>query len=200
MIETTIIDGANMMNIENILEPDAALVAAVSNVNERELKLSGLFERGSTQESVITDLACQLDDLVTARKWETALSPEDAKEAKHGCDGLTQRLEEERALLEAINTAIRNGRQDVALAKHRVSILTNAIIKEAAVKVEPEARNNLISAMKDFFACQLARDGIHSVSNAQHELEILAQDHDLVRSVENQVNSIHRSLRESVAA
>ena len=57
MIETTIIDGANIMNIENIPKADAALVAAVSNVNERELKLSGLFERGATQESVIADLA-----------------------------------------------------------------------------------------------------------------------------------------------
>ena len=35
------------MNIENILKPDVTLVAAVSNVNERELKLSALFERGN---------------------------------------------------------------------------------------------------------------------------------------------------------
>jgi len=188
------------MNIENILKPDTALVAAVENVNARELKLSDLFERGDTQKSVIADLARQLDELVTARKWESADTPEEAREAKHECADLTQRLEEERELLEAINTAIRNNRQDLALAKHRVAILTNAIIKEAAVKVEPEARNNLLSAMKDFLACQLAKDGIHSVSNAQHELERLAQDAALVRGVENQVNSIHRSLRESVAA
>ena len=193
-------DREYFMNIENILKPDAALVAAVENVSERELKLVGLLARRDEQKDVIADLSGQLDELVTARKWESANSPEDAKEAKQECAGLTQKLEEERELLEAINTAIRNNRQDLALAKHRVAILTNAIIKEAAVKVEPEARNNLLSAMKDFLACQLAKDGIHSVSNAQHELEILAQDNDLVKGVENLVNSIHRSLRESVAA
>ena len=157
-------NGANIMNIENILEPDAALVAAVSNVNKRELKLSGLFERGATQESVIADLARQLDEQVTARKWESAKTAEDATIAKSACANLTEKLEEERELLNAINTAIRNSRQDLALARHRVAILTNAIIKEAAVQVEPEARNNLISAMKEFFACQLARDGIHSAT------------------------------------
>ena len=188
------------MNIENLLKPDAALIAAVRNVNERELKLSALFERGNIQKDVIADLAGQLAELVTAPQWEDANTPEDAKQAKRECAALTGQLDEERELLNAIDTAIRNGRQDVALAKHRVAILTNAIIKEAAVKVEPEARENLIHAMKDFFACQLAKDGIHSVGNAQNELENLSQDHELVRGVEKHVNLIHRSLRESVAA
>ncbi len=86
------------MNIENIPKPDAALVAAVSNVNERALKLSDLLERGDTQESVIADLARQLDELVTARKWESANSPEDATIAKSACASLTAKLEEEREL------------------------------------------------------------------------------------------------------
>ena len=188
------------MNIENILKPDAALIAAVENVKERELKLSVQLERKSKQKYVIADLSGQLDELVAARKWEATNAPEEAKAAKHECARLTEKLEEEHELLDAIDTAIRNSRQDVALAKHRVAILTNSIIREAAVKVEPEARKNLIQAMKDFFACQLAKDGIHSVSTAQHELENLSQDHELVRGVEKQVNSIHRSLRESVAA
>ncbi len=188
------------MNIENLLRPDAALIAAVKNVTERELKLSALFERGNNQKDVIADLAGQLDELVTAPQWEGAKTAADAKQAKHECADLTAQLDEEHELLNAIDTAIRNSRQDVALAKHRVAILTNAIIKEAAVKVEPEARENLIQAMKEFFACQLAKDGIHSVSTAQHELENLSQDHELVRGVENQVNLIHQTLRESVAA
>ncbi len=187
------------MNIKKLLKPDAALVAAVENVKEREEKLSAQFERRDNQKDVIVDLSNQLDELVTARRWESA-DAEGAKKAKHECADLTLKLEEEHELLNAIDTAIRNSRQDVAIAKHRVAILTNAIIKEAAVKVEPEARENLIQAMKDFFACQLAKDGVHSVSNAQHELENLSQDHELVRGVEKQVNSIHRSLRESVAA
>jgi len=199
MNEPPIIDGAKIVNIENLLKPDAALVAAVANVNERELKLSALYQRGNKQKDVIADLSDQLNELVTAREWESA-NTADAKEAKRECANLTEKLEEERELLNAIDTAIRNSRHDVALAKHRVAILTNSIIKEAAVKVEPEARENLIQAMKDFFACQLAKDGIHSVSTAQHELENLSQDHELVRGVEKQVNSIHRSLRESVAA
>jgi len=188
------------LNIENMLKPDAALVAAVTNVNERELKLSALFERGGKQKDVIADLSDQLNDLVAACEWVSAKTPEDAKQAKRQCANLTEKLEEERELLNAIDTAIRNSRQDIALAKHRVEILTNAIIKEAAVKVEPEARKNLIQAMKDFFACQLAKDGIRSVSTAQHELENLSQDHELVRGVEKRVNSIYQSLRESVAA
>jgi len=187
------------VNIENLLKPDAALVAAVENVKERERKLTAQFERSDNQKDVIVDLSNQLDELVAARRWEKA-DVEGAKEAKHECADLTLKLEEERELLNAIDTAIRNSRQDVALAKHRVAILTNSIIKEAAVKVEPEARKNLIEAMKDFFACQLAKDGIHSVSTAQHELESLSQDHELVKGVEKQVNLIHRSLRESVAA
>ena len=200
MIETTIIDGANIMNIENIPKPDAALVAAVSNVNERELKLSDLLERGDTQESVIADLARQLDELVTARKWESANSPEDATIAKSACASLTAKLEEERELLNAINTAIRNSRHDLALAKHRVAVLTNALVKEAAVKVEPEAKQNLVSAMTDFFVCHLARDGIQSINSVQYELERLAQDHALVKGAEGQVNLLHRSVRESVTA
>ena len=188
------------MNIENILEPDAALVAAATNVGERELKLSALIERGQEQQDVIADLSDQLNDLVAACEWVSAKTPEDAKQAKHQCANLTQKLEEERELLNAIDTAIRNGRQDIALAKHRVAILANAIIKEVAVKNEPEAKENLISAMKEFFACHLARDGIQSISSAQYELEQLAQDHALVKGVEKEVNSIHRSLRESVAA
>ncbi len=187
------------MNIKKLLKPDAALVAAVENAKERERKLSAQFERRDNQKDVIVDLSDQLDDLVAACEWVSA-NAEDAKEAKRECADLTLKLEEERELLNAIDTAIRNSRQDVALAKHRVAILTNSIIREAAVKVEPEARKNLIQAMKEFFACQLAKDGIHSVSTAQHELENLSQDHELVRGVENQVNSIHRSLRESVVA
>ena len=186
------------MNIENLLKPDAALVAAVENVKERERKLTAQFERRDNQKVVIVDLSAQLDGLVTARRWESA-NVEDAKEAKRKCADLTVKLEDERELLNAIDTVIRNCRQDVALAKHRVAILTNSIIREAAVKVEPEARENLIQAMKDFFACHLAQDGIQSIGSAQHELENLSQDHELVRGVENQVNSIHRSLRESVA-
>jgi len=188
------------LNIENMLRPDAALVAAVANVNERELKLSALIERGNKQKDVIANLSDQLDELVTARKWESAKTSEDAKEAKRECASFTEKLGEERELLNAIDTAIRNSRQDVALANHRVAILANAIIKEVAVKKEPEAKENLVSAMKEFFACHLARDGIQSISSAQYELEQLAQDHALVKGVEKQVNSIHRSLRESVAA
>ena len=187
-------------NIENMLKPDAALVAAVANVNERELKLSALFERGGKQKDVIADLSDQLNELVAACEWVSAKTPEDARQAKRQCASLTEKLDEERELLNAIDTAIRNSRQDVALANHRVAILANAIIKEVAVKNEPEAKENLISAMKEFFACHLARDGIQSISSAQYELEQLAQDHALVKGVEKQVNSIHRSLRESVAA
>jgi len=188
------------LNIENMLKPDAALVVAVTNVNERELKLSALFERGGKQKDVIADLSDQLNELVAACEWVSAKTPEDARQAKRQCADLTKKLEEERELLNAIDTAIRNSRQDVALANHRVAILANAIVKEAAVKNEPEAKENLISAMKEFFACHLARDGIQSISSAQYELEQLAQDHALVKGVEKQVNSIHRSLRESVAA
>ena len=200
MTESTIIDGVGIVNIENILKPDAALVAAVENVNERNIKLSALVERRDKQKDVIANLSGQLDEVVTACQWEAANTPEDAKKSKRECASLTEKLEEERELLNAIDTAIRNSRQDVALAKHRVAILTNAIIKEAAVKVEPEAKKNLLNAMTDFFACHLARDGIQSIGSAQYELEMLAQDHALVRGVEKQVNSIHRSLRESVAA
>ena len=188
------------MNIENILKPDAALVAAVANVNEREQKLSALFERGNKQKGVIADLSDQLNELVTAPKWENAATPEDATEAKHECAILTEKLEEERELLNAINTAIRNSRDDVALAKHRVAILANAIIKEEAAKKEPEAKENLVNAVKEFYACHLARDGMQSIYSAQHELEILAQDHALVKGVEQQVNSIHQSLLANVAA
>ncbi len=193
-------DREYFMNIENILKPDAALVAAAENVNERELKLVSLLARRDEQKDVIADWSGQLDELVTARKWESANSSEDAKEAKQECAGLTQKLEEERELLDAIDTAIRNNRQDAALAKHRVALLTNAIVKEAALKEEPEVKKNLLNALNDFFACHLARDGIQSIGSAQSELEMLAQDHSLVKGVENQVNSIDRSLRESVAA
>jgi len=62
------------MNIENIPKPDAALVAAVSNVNERELKLSNLLERGDTQGSVIVDLARQLDDSQSSPSSSAGLS------------------------------------------------------------------------------------------------------------------------------
>ncbi len=82
------------MNIENLLKPDAALIAAVENVKERERKLTAQFERRDNQKDVIVDLSNQLDELVTARRWESA-DAEDAKEAKHECADLTLKLEEE---------------------------------------------------------------------------------------------------------
>ena len=94
------------MNIENLLKPDAALIAAVENVKERERKLTAQFERRDNQKDVIVDLSNQLDELVTARRWESA-DAEDAKKAKHECADLTLKLEEEHELLNAISCSPR---------------------------------------------------------------------------------------------
>ena len=188
------------MNIENFCKPDSTLIAAVEDVKERELKLSVLLGRRDKQNGVIADLANRLDDLIASRQWEAANSQQDAKKAKQECSDVAERLQDERELLAAINAAIRNSRQEVALANHRVEILTNTIVKEAALQDEPQVKNNLVGAMKEFFACHLAREGARSIGVAQNELEILAQDYTLVKGVERQISSIHQSLRDSVAA
>ncbi len=188
------------MNLEIKLTPNAALRAASENIEKCQTKLDAFGESRGKQQAVVKRIFKLLTELVTAQKWESAPTPEDAKDAKHECTELIELLEDERSLMNSINATYSNAWHNLAAAKHKFAETANAMIREAAVRKEPEVKENLVSAMTDFFACHLAQDGIQSIGGAQYELEMLAQDHALVRGVETQVNSIHQSLRESVTA
>jgi len=188
------------MNLEITLTPNAALRTAAENIEKCQTKLDAFAERRGKQQAVIKRIFKLLTELVTEQKWESAQTPEDAKDAKHECAEIIELLEDERSLMDSINVTYSNAWHKLAAAKHKFAETANGMIREAAVKKEPEIKENLVNAMTDFFACHLAQDGIQSIGSAQYELEMLAQDHALVRGVETQVNSIHQSLRESVAA
>ncbi len=188
------------MNLEITLTPNAALRAAAEKIEKCQTKLDSFGESRGKQQAVVKRIFKLLTELVTAQKWESAPTPEDAKDAKHECTELIELLEDERSLMDSINATYSNAWHNLAAAKHKFAETANAMIKEAAASKEPEVTENLVSAMTDFFACHLAQDGIQSIGSAQYELESLAQDHALVKGVEKQVNLIHRSLRESVAA
>ena len=188
------------MNLEITLTPNAALRTAAEDIEKCQTKLDAFAERRGKQQAVIKRIFKLLTEVVTAQKWESAPTPEDAKDAKRECAEIIELLEDERSLMDSINVTYSNASHKLAAAKHKFAETANGIIREAAVKKEPEIKKNLVNAMTDFFACHLAQDGIQSIGGAQYELEMLAQDHALVRGVETQVNSIHTSLRESVAA
>ena len=188
------------MNLEITLTPNAALRAASENIEKCQTKLDAFGESRGKQQAVVKRIFKLLTELVTAQKWESAQTPEDAKDAKHECTELIELLEDERSLMDSINATYSNAWHDLAAAKHKFAETANAMIKEAAVKKEPEIKKNLVSAMTDFFVCHLARDGIQSINSVQYELERLAQNHALVKGAEGQVNLLHRSVRESVTA
>ena len=175
--------------IENIIQPDPALVEAVELVKARENQLAALSAKRAEQRAVVSGLNAKLDELVIGS---------DTASAKQDCVNLAKRLDAARQLLDAIDISIGNGQNSVAIAKHEAAILTNDAIREAALQVEPEAEKNLVNAMQEFFTCYLAKSGSNSVSGAQHVLELMAQDRTLVKDAESRVQSVHQNLREAV--
>lgn len=180
-----------MMKIENILKPDLALIKAVERVKELELRFMAISAKRRNQKNTVQELNSQLDEIVTTV---------DTDIAKRSCTSLAGRLNEENDLLVAFDVAIDNSRREIALARHRVATLTNEAIRDAALKVEPEAKKNLVTALQGYFECYLAKSGVHSVGGAQHALEVLAQDQSMMRGVEQKVHSFQRTLYESAAA
>jgi len=189
-----------MMSIESTLKPNAAAKIAAERVSACNRVLEELEERRSKQKAVVAAILDQLKEIVIAHRWDTEKSTKGVEKARRECTEITAQLNREASLLGPTDMAYSSARHDLAVAKQRFAEISKEMIKEAALKEEPEAKNTLLAAMNDYFTCRFANGSIQSIGAAQYELEKLAQDQSWMLGVEKRVNSIHQNLYEQAAA
>ncbi len=132
------------MNIVDEIVPSPELQAAATAARNCQAKFDELQDRLIKQREIVNDLSLELRDLVMAREWQKAATPEEATSARRECSLAAERYQEEYELLGAIETAVRNIRADVSIAGNRVfgiisqlvsSEYTGAVIEGAVDRV-----------------------------------------------------------------
>ncbi len=133
------------MNIVDGIVPNTELQEAAIAARNCQADYDDLQDRLIRQREVVNELSMELRDLVMARQWENAATPEEAADARRECFFVSEHYQEEQELLTAIETAIRNTQADVSNAGNRVFRIISQLVSSQYSGAVIEGGANQIS-------------------------------------------------------
>ncbi len=116
------------MSIIDEIVPTVELEEAFVTAKACQARFEDLQERMARQSGKVNQLGRDLQELILARNWETAETPEEAAQAKRQCSELAEHYQQERQLLQAINTALLDTREDASSAGNRVTQIVSRLV------------------------------------------------------------------------
>ena len=180
------------------MEVTPGLLAAEARRKEIETNLIATRERRGKQLDIVQKASKALDKLLVARLWEKCTAPKEVLDAKREFKLASENFEDEKDMLSAIETAIKNTASETVAANGEVKRTIDSIISSAAQKTEREIRVAVEMAMENFIACQVAIRGSLSVMGSQHELEMMAGDIGRLKVIDSRVGAAYLKLEEAV--
>ncbi len=116
------------MSIIDEIVPTVELEDATVTAKACQARFEDLQERMARQSGKVNQLAMDLQELILAMNWEIAETPEEAAQAKQQCSELAEHYQQERQLLQAINTALLDTREDASSAGNRVTQIVSRLV------------------------------------------------------------------------
>ena len=116
------------MSIVDEIVPSAELQDAATTARNYQARYDDLQNRVVKQREIVNKLTIELRDLVMAKRWENADSPEEAAIARRECALAAERFQEEQDLLSAIESAVSNSQADVSIAGKQVFRIISQLV------------------------------------------------------------------------
>ena len=116
------------MNTNHEILSTAELEDAAHYARACQAKYEDIRHRVRKQREVVDECSDYLGELVNERAWERAATPEAAREARQACTEAAERYQEEYGLLNAMETAAINAKDDSISAGRKVYGVIGGIV------------------------------------------------------------------------
>ncbi len=120
--------GIEIMNTNHEILSTAELEDAADYARACQANYEDIRHRVRKQREVVVECSDYLGELVNERAWERAATPEAAREARQACAEAAERYQEEYGLLNAMETAAINAKEEAARAGRKVYGVIGGIV------------------------------------------------------------------------
>ncbi len=183
------------MSFENGLQATESMQAKADRIKHCGDKSTELGTRLHEQAEVVSKTEEKLAELVNARKPNSD-KPDELVNANIAIKKQAEKVEEERELLDAVQTAVRNAEQQRSDASNGLAGSIRHAISNAALPLKDRVSENLFNAMQEYFTIHYALKG--TLTGAQYEVEQLSRDRSLGVEAGKRIAGASLKLREAV--
>jgi hypothetical protein len=135
------------MNFERGLKPTTEMIEAARVAKEKLANWELIRKQVNAQRKLVNDLSKKINDLVQAKKWQHAETPQEVIATKRECSDAGEQHIEETEVLQAFEIALANTHQDYNSASAKVDDLVKSRFMMESDKVEKKIRGNLDNAL-----------------------------------------------------
>ena len=185
------------MSFDKGIKQTESMKARAMELRACKAREGELVDRQFEQVEAVNKAEEKLAKLVNARKCKSD-DPEEIRKANRVCKAQAQKVEEEREILDAIQTAVRNADEQVSNAGNSLAASIRHAISSAAQATKDQVREKLYDAMHEYFAVHYALKG--TLIGAQYEVEQMSYDNSLGKDAGQRISEASRKLREAVNA